>query len=32
MKVVRERMSVQSPSEGEKDESIPWRRIKVNPK
>lgn len=27
----REQMSVQSPSEGEKDGSIPWRCIKVNP-
>lgn len=25
-------MSVQSLSEGEKDESIPWRLTKVNPK
>lgn len=25
-------MSVQSPSEGEKDESIPWRHIRINPK
>lgn len=25
-------MSVQGPFEGEKDESVPWRYIKANPK
>lgn len=32
LKEVKEQMSVQGPFEGEKNESIPWRYIKDNPK
>lgn len=32
LKEVKEQMSVQGPFEGEKNESIPWRCIKANPK